>query len=150
MGIINDVNSLEPTTMIKCNQFIRECAKNGITVVINETLREVITHLLYFLQGSIENVKSKNPNIYKEFNALRKQYKFWELSEVEANKRVTWTLDSKHFYGKAFDAVPLDKSGKVWWNAPDEIWAKMAECGEKVGLYPGRKFGDNPHFENRA
>jgi len=150
MGIINDINSLNPTTMMKCNQFIRECAKEDITIVVNETLRMPETQILYFLQGALASVKDRNPNIYKELNALRKMYKFWDLSEAEADRRVTWTLDSKHFYGKAFDAVPLGKNGKVDWNAPDEVWAKMAECAERVGLYPGRNFGDNPHFENRT
>lgn len=150
MGIINDINSLTAPTMIKCNQFIGECAKEGITVSINETLRNDLTQLLYFIQGTLEDVAVKNPNIYIEFNNLRKKYKFWALSKPEADRRVTWTLNSAHFYGKAFDAVPLDSRGLPWWNAPDNIWETMAKCGERVGLYPGRKFSDNPHFEDRA
>lgn len=130
--------------------FIAECAKNGIIVKINETIREEFTQLLYFLQGTLDTIVAKNPNIYNEFNALRKRHKFWELSKDEMNRRITWTLDSKHFYGKAFDAVPLNDKGQPNWNAPDEIWKKMAECAEKVGLYPGINFGDKPHFENRS
>ena len=149
MGIVNDINSLEPMTALKCRDFIRICTRENIPVAINETKRELITQLIYFLQGSVGQVADKNPNIYKELNALRKQYKFWELSKAEADRRVTWTLDSRHFTGKAFDAVPLDKNNKPWWNAPDEIWAKMAKCGEEARLYPGRNFGDNPHFEDR-
>jgi hypothetical protein len=150
MGIINDVNSLEPSTMRKCRAFIDECKKENIVVGINETIRTLDTQVLYFLQGTLGLVKDKNPNIYNEFNALRKQFKFWALTQKEADTRITWTLDSAHFSGKAFDACPLDSNGKFMWNAPDAIWAKMAECGIRVGLYPGRKFGDNPHFENRT
>lgn len=150
MGIVNDIDSLEPMTALKCRDFLRICTREGISVIINETRRELITQLIYFLQGSVGQVADKNPNIYDELNALRKNHGFWDLSKAEANKRVTWTLDSKHFTGKAFDAVPLDKNGKPWWNAPDGIWAKMAECGKEAGLYPGRNFGDNPHFENRT
>jgi hypothetical protein len=149
MGIINDINSLEPSTMRKCNAFLAECEKEGIKVGINEALRTIETQLLYFLQGAVGAVKDKNPSIYKEFNALRKQFKFWELTEREADTRITWTLNSAHLSGKAFDACPVDDNGKFIWNAPDNVWAKMAECAERVGLYPGRKFGDNPHFENR-
>lgn len=136
-------------TVLKCNQFLRECAKEGISVSITETSRELMTQLIYFLQGTLADVAIKNPKIYDELNVLRKKYKFWDLSKAEADKRVTWTLDSKHLTNKAFDAVPLDKNGKPWWNAPDEIWAKMATCGERARLYPGRNFGDNPHFEDR-
>jgi hypothetical protein len=150
MGIINDVNSLEPMTAMKCNQFIRECVKEGINVVINETLREEITHLIYFIQGALADIKSKNPNIYNELNALRKKHKFWDISETEANKRVTWTLNSLHFTGKAFDAAPLNNKGQVDWNPSDETKKKMAECAVRVGLYPGLNFGDWPHFENRG
>jgi hypothetical protein len=150
MGIISDINSLQPMTAMKCNQFIRKCAEDGINVIINETTRLEITQLIYFLQGTLDAVAIKNPKIYDELNALRKKYKFWDLSKAEADKRVTWTLNSQHFYGKAFDAAPLDKEGHVWWSAPDDIWARMAKCGEAVGLYPGRNFGDNPHFEDRG
>jgi peptidoglycan L-alanyl-D-glutamate endopeptidase CwlK len=149
MGIINDINSLQPMTVLKCNQFIRECAREGITVIINETIRTMETQLAYFLQGSLSSVAGKNPRIYDELNTLRKKYGFWDLSKKEADTRITWTLFSNHLTGKAFDAVPLDKNGKPWWDTPDEIWAKMAECGVQSGLYPGRNFGDNPHFEDR-
>jgi len=150
VGIINDINSLEPMTALKCRDFLRICSREGLSVAINETKRAEITQLIYFLQQSVSQAAEKNPKIYDELNALRKKYGFWEISKTEADKRVTWTLESKHFSGKAFDAVPLNKDGKPWWNASDEVWAKMAKCGEEAGLYPGRNFGDNPHFEDRT
>lgn len=147
MGIINDINSLEPMTALKCRDFLRICTREGIPVAINETRRMPETQLLYYLQGRLGN---SNPDIRKEFNDMRKRYKFWELSSKEMDTKITFTLNSKHLGGKAFDVVPLNKDGNPWWDAPIEVWTKIGLCGEEAGLQWGGRWEikDNPHFED--
>ena len=74
------------------------------------------------------------------------------LPDKEIGKKITWTLDSKHFYGKACDFVPFI-NGKVDWNAPLEYWQKCGEIAESIGFeWGGRwKNRDLPHIEwNKA
>ena len=61
MGIINDINSLEPMTALKCRDFLRICSREGLSVAINETKRAEITQLIYFLQQSVSQAAEKNP-----------------------------------------------------------------------------------------
>jgi peptidoglycan L-alanyl-D-glutamate endopeptidase CwlK len=80
---------------------------------------------------------------------MRQRHGFWALTPWEATKKpITWTLKSKHLVGKAFDACPV-RNGKAWWGAPQDVWDKMGEIGESVGLkWGGRwKNKDSPHFE---
>lgn len=148
MAIIKDIEQLVPEAKDKCKAFLARCQEENLPVVVNETFREEMTQFLYYLQGRID--ARNNTNIVKEFNARRKMHGFWELTETEAKSKViTWTLYSKHMTGKAFDAVPLNKDGVVWWNAPQEVWDKMGNIGEGVGLMWGGRWKnkDSPHFE---
>jgi len=148
MGIIRDIDELTPSMADLCRKFLSRCQDAGIRVAINETKRTDITQLLYFLQGNIDPVKH-NKDIVNEYNRLRKKYGLWEVSVTDAlNKQITWTLESNHAGGNAFDAVPI-KDGKVWWNAPIEVWNQIGEIGESVGLKWGGRWEhkDFPHFE---
>jgi hypothetical protein len=71
---------------------------------------------------------------------------------------VTWTLESKHIIGKAFD-IALLKNGKPHWDVkisinPNDIpdYLEAARIGRSIGLIAGglwvRK-QDYPHFELR-
>lgn len=58
---------------------------------------------------------------------------------------------SKHNYGVAFDVAPLDEQGNIYW-AKDrpEVWEKLGQIGESLGLKWGGRFKsikDRPHFE---
>ena len=149
MGITRDIDKLTPEARIKCIAFKQKCEEQGIPIYVNETLRSQTTQLIYYHQGRLD--VANNKNIVKEFNTLRKENGFWELSEKEAlEKIITWTFYSNHMTGKAFDAVPL-KDGRLWWNAPEDVWEKIGTIGESVGLmwggrWPERK-KDSPHFE---
>jgi peptidoglycan L-alanyl-D-glutamate endopeptidase CwlK len=106
--------------------------------------------MLYYMQGRLD-VKN-NKMIAQEYNALRKLNGLWEVPISDALfKPITWTLDSKHFSGKAFDIVPL-KDGKAWWDAPDELWERIGKMGKDCGLAWGGDFPvgmkDRPHFED--
>ena len=110
------------------------------SVAINETLRDLTTQMAYFVRGRMD-VK-----YVKQFYAAAGLY---EIGEVEARTVCTNTLRSNHMSGRAVDFVPV-KDGKLWWNAPKEVWEVMGEIGEACGLKWGgrwKDFPDSPHFE---
>jgi hypothetical protein len=150
MGLITSLKELTPTTRAKAEAFLDKCHEENVNVFFNETRRDIVTQLVYFLQGRIDPLDS-NKDIVNEYNRLRKKLGFWDISTSDAlNKKITWTLESNHEYGTAFDVVPL-KDGRAWWSAPIEVWTKIGEIGESVGLkWGGRWEGkkqDLPHFE---
>ena len=150
--VIKDIYSLDPVVAKKVELFIQRCAEAGYPVLVVETMREPITQLLYFIQGRISNEDRKlNPDIDKELNKMRKLFKFWDLAPTEINKKVTWTLDSKHFYGKAVDFVPFI-NGKISWNAPSNYWQKCGEIAENLGFEWGGRWQqkDLPHIQYRG
>lgn len=49
-------------------------------------------------------------------------------------KTVTWTLQSKHLEGLAFDVWFKDSKGKYTFNAPSGLWNQLIQIGESVGL----------------
>ncbi len=147
-----DIYSLEPVVAKKVELFIQKCAEAGYPVFIVETSREIITQLLYFIQGRIDAEDlEQNPDLYKELNKMRRNFKFWELTPREMKTKITWTLDSNHFYGKACDFVPF-RNGKIDWNAPFEYWEQCGKTAEALGFtWGGRwKRRDLPHIEYNA
>jgi hypothetical protein len=57
---------------------------------------------------------------------------------------------SKHNYGAAVDVAVLGSNGKPSWPEDDELWTKIGEAGESLGLRWGGRwkgFRDRPHFE---
>ena len=56
---------------------------------------------------------------------------------------------SPHNFGMAVDLCPV-QNGNLWWNAPDDLWRRMADMGKEMGLIPGYYFKslhDPPHYE---
>lgn len=152
MPIIKDISALQPMVAQKAIQFAKLCEEAGIHIIFTETLREEMTALIYAFQGRFDAEDLKmNPNLYKELARLRKKYKLWELSDAQIRQRITWTLESKHKDGNAFDIVPI-KDGTAWWDAPDTIWEQIGKIGESLGLIWGGRWPkpDRPHFEYRS
>jgi peptidoglycan L-alanyl-D-glutamate endopeptidase CwlK len=57
---------------------------------------------------------------------------------------------SWHNVKRAFDVVPKDVDGNIWWAAPERIWQKIGLIGKACGLEWGGDFKslkDRPHFE---
>lgn len=109
-------------------------------VAINETLRDLATQMAYFTRGRME---VKYVKMYYAAAGL------YDIGDVEARTVITNTLRSNHMSGKAVDFVPV-KDGKLWWNAPAEVWRVMGEIGESCGLKWGGRWKDlpdTPHFE---
>ena len=58
---------------------------------------------------------------------------------------------SPHNFGLAADLCPRDFHGRLWWDAPDDVWNAMHMVGEQLGLRAGYDFKsikDAPHFES--
>ena len=108
-------------------------------IAISETLRLLSTQMAYYSRG-----RMSVPDVKAMYSAAG----LWRISDEEASKYVTWTLESKHLSGQAVDLVPL-RHGSTWWIAPDSVWNRMGEIGEAHGLsWGGRwKNKDSPHYE---
>ena len=129
---------MEAYTKMNHNLKLKELGVES--VAINETLRDLPTQMAYFVRGRMD-VK-----YVKQFYAAAGLY---DIGEVEARTVCTNTLRSNHMSGRAVDFVPV-KNGKLWWNAPKEVWEIMGDVGESCGLKWGGRWKDlpdSPHFE---
>jgi peptidoglycan L-alanyl-D-glutamate endopeptidase CwlK len=149
-----DLEDLTPETHEKCLRFLDECEDRGIAVMIVETLRTRATQEVYYMQG-------RHP--LKIVNMARRKVGLWPLLEEENKRRITWTLESNHFTGEAFD-VALVKDGRPTWNIKTDMngneiqdYDEIGLIGESVGLTWGGRFKnskgkprpDRPHFQNQ-
>ncbi len=65
---------------------------------------------------------------------IEEQRKLWAKGRTEPGSVVTWTMNSKHIEGNAFDFVIL-KDGKPDWAMEDrKSWEKAIEIGLSLGL----------------
>lgn len=111
-----------------------------VSVVINESRRDLTTQMAYFSRGRMPAVE--------DVRAMYRAAGLGSITAGEAKRAITWTLDSKHLRGEAVDFVPV-RSGVAWWGAPSAVWDRMGVIGESCGLkWGGRwKTRDCPHFE---
>lgn len=61
---------------------------------------------------------------------------------------VTWTRNSRHISGKAFD-ICIMENGKCSWDTDNPKWEIAGQMGKSIGLIWGGdwKHPDYPHFE---
>lgn len=133
-----DIELLDPKFKEKVKIFLNKLDEAGIKYIINETLRDLAVQQAYYAQGR---------EVLETVNRLRSAAKLWPITKSE-NKKVTWTMKSKHLEGLAIDICPL-KNGYAWWAAPDAEWKKIAdiskECGLDAGYFWEQK--DAPHHQ---
>ena len=87
--------------------------------------------------------------------SLGREYVHWQgWKEIDLSKIVTWTMNSNHLTGHAFD-VALYKDKIYHWPNPKikknlDMWLALANIGKDLGLYPGglweNQKPDYPHF----
>lgn len=121
------IEDLHPDLQTPAKEFVIECEREGIPVLIYTTYRSNEEQNELYARG--RTVPGK-----KVTNA--------KGGQSDHN----YTIDGKPA-AKAFDAVPL-RLGKAIWNDP-VLWSKMGEIAEKIGLKWGgtwKKFVDKPHF----
>lgn len=139
MSLIRSLDRLNPDFRQLVEVFLKRLEEEEIDCFVYESLRLPETQSAYYAQGRMP---------LKMVNELRRDAKLWDINEAENKKIITWTMQSKHLLGLAVDIVPV-KNGKLWWNAPDEIWKRIAEisvaCGLDAGYYWRHK--DAPHHQ---
>jgi len=117
------------------NKWLKENGWEEYTIEVSEGKRTNYIQAGYYSIGrKFDRKKKKWVNLPKE-------------------KRITWTLDSNHLDGNAFD-IYLLKKGRAYW--PSEkikrnlnMWLALARIGGSLGLFPGafwRRKKDYPHY----
>jgi len=125
----------------------KRLAELGYAFRRGETGRTLTTQMAYYSRSRMAVVDVK---------AMFKAAGLWSLSDVEAQTRVTDTLDSMHIKGKAVDYVPT-RNGKDDWNAPLEVWQILGDQAAAAQLDWGGNWGktatklgwDCPHVQLR-
>jgi peptidoglycan L-alanyl-D-glutamate endopeptidase CwlK len=89
---------------------------------------------------------------WKVCQTLRDQeYQDWlyEQGRSRPGNIVTWTRDSRHLKGEAWDVFFIDEQDEVVWESPK--YKKLAEIGRGIGLECGyfwpKKKRDPGHYE---
>lgn len=116
--IISDLNQLTPKTRKLAIEFLEKCEENGLDVRITETYR-----------------------------TQARQDMLYEQGRTTPGPIITWTKNSKHTKGQAFD-ICKDNTNDPYGDV--EFFRKCAEIGKEVGLTPGYYFEvyqDKPHYE---
>lgn len=124
------INSRDPNDLIEivrkmCLNFIADCKKNGIDILITSTYRDNESQAALYAQGrTTKGNKVTNANAGQSF----------------------------HNYKCAFDVVPVVNGKPVWGTSgkDGELWAKIGSIGESCGLeWAGRwaKFKEMAHFQ---
>lgn len=155
MGIIRELDRLEPELAKRAKAFLSECRARGIDVLVTETLRTDDVQAAYFSRGREPHAKVRE---------LYKKAGLYDISEAEAKTKITNCDGIKNKsnhqardesgLGHALDIVPK-KSGKAWWDAPEQVWEEIGMLAESFGLdwcaggcnQIWGKGWDNPHFE---
>jgi hypothetical protein len=115
-----------------------------IKYCIIEAGRSLLTQLLYFLQGRLDNIP--------DFSFSDLQWACQQAGIRPPDKqKITWTLKSNHLDGKAVDIMPLLENGNISWNKQDQ---RIIDTMKKYGFIAGADWeeekNDPPHFEYRG
>ena len=73
------------------------------------------------------------------------QFALYCQGRTKPGKIVTWTLNSRHLRGTAFD-ICLLKNGKLNWDTDDPDWYQAGKIGMNIGLIWGGSWAKNPDF----
>ena len=111
------IEDLTPETQEKYREFDEAMKSAGIDYIVTCTLRTQAEQDALYAQG-----------------------------RTAPGKIVTWTRNSKHIGGTAFD-IAVKKNGVISWDAAD--YKEAGKVGKSVGLVWGGSWDkpDNPHFQ---
>lgn len=117
MGTIRDINRLKKNAKMACELFMEECKRRGLAVVITETLR----------------TKERQNELYAQ-------------GRTAPGKIVTWTKNSKHMTGLAWD-ICKNKKGEEYSDL--KFFEECGMVAKELGITWGGtwKNKDMPHFE---
>lgn len=122
----------------------------GYGVIVLETKRDLAVQMAYAVKARMRGLVGDPHDDLGWVQAFFKAAEVgWIPSMADNGRPSTWTLESKHLLGKAIDIAPTKDGKTAFWNAPDEVWDRMAEIGESFGMAAGRRWKtkDSPHFE---
>ena len=97
------------------DEFLEECAAEGLDVRVTEVRRSAARQEALYAQG-----------------------------RSAPGPVVTWTRNSAHLRGRAFDVTLV---GTPQYDDDPEAWDLLGSIGEDLGLRWGGSFGDYGHFE---
>jgi hypothetical protein len=134
MGIIRNIDALDPSFRPIATELIQRLALAGIHYRIDETLRTEAVQKAYYLQSRLS---------LAEVNQARREAGLYLLTEAENKTTVTWTLDSVHLKGLAIDIVPLlaNDAGKFFVPWDYERYADSWMAIGKISLELGLNWG---------
>lgn len=118
------IDTLESAFKEQVQSLISELLTHGIKCVVTSARRTIAEQDALYAQG-----RTKPGNI---------------VTKAKGGQ-------SAHNFGLAADLCPLNQTGDLWWNAPDDVWNAMHRYGEQHGLRAGYDFTtikDSPHFED--
>lgn len=122
----------------------------GFRIILLEVRRSIAVQMAYAVKARIralpEDARTDLEWVREFFRAAGLS---WVPTKDENTRPSTWTLDSQHLIGMAFDAAPSRDGIKPAWDAPDWVWERMAVIAERRNLKAGRRWKnkDSPHFE---
>ena len=106
MGTIRDINRLKKNAKMACELFMEECKRRGLAVLITETLR-----------------------------TKERQNELYEQGRTAPGKIVTWTKNSKHMTGLAWD-ICKNKKGEEYSDLKffEECGMVLGDCWNFFGI----------------
>ena|SRR4030066_1020093 len=151
------LDDLVPELKEKAIKHQELCKDAGIEIIITCTARLVKEQIALYAQG-------RQP--LDEVNELRRIAGLWPISEEANQRKVTWTLNSRHLIdledvnlyndkARAYD-IAIVRDEKNNWDVKADIneneiadYEEAARLGESLGLTAGARFKspDWVHFE---
>lgn len=130
--------------------------KYGITGLLpEEGLRTMPVQMAYFsrlLATQLKATESQLSFIRQYVRAMYKAAGMYTPNDSECITPITWTLESKHLKGMAFDIAATKNGVTKWWPSNKDIHLAIGLLGESCGLTWGGRWAaqgkyDPWHFE---
>lgn len=133
--------------------------KLGLKVFIVDVDRDYKVQMAYYAQG-------RQPT--EDVNVLRRHAGLPEITPQQNDKKITWTMNSKHVtnlddgnpdndLSRAIDIGLKDENGRYCGNGNEDIngdgqhdYEQIGKLAEEIGggrIRWGGRFGDEPHME---
>ena len=133
-----------------------ELLKYGIVGLLpEEGLRTMPVQMAYYSRLLATQLKATDGQLAYIKQHVRAMYKaagMYVPNDSECVTPITWTLDSKHLKGMAFDIAATKDGTNKWWPSNKDIHLIIGKLGEECGLTWGGRWEslgkyDPWHFE---
>lgn len=105
-----------------------------------------------YLMTKVKEVYGYNIFITDGFRTWAEQDELYAQWRTQSWKIVTWTRDSRHEYGIAFDIAFNPNGEGELYPTNHQLWENVAKIARSIGLNRGfdMRWVDKPHFENNG